>query len=203
MKSGGGLYLGLLAAAGLGLAIAFRPKADEGPVAAGTGERTWTPSDVEWLARMFTMEVGDIDPGPEWAGVGYVARNRALRNGKGLREVVYSPSWIGTGPDGRDYLSIMGQNEGRSARGRLAPPTHARWQKALGFAKQVLLGAVENPIGTRRSYVHPRSLEPASGPAPKGVMVREGKLWPVWAVAKAEGGKAEQAPLEVGRAVFV
>jgi len=187
------------AAIGLGLYLAF--KGDDSTVT--TGERKWTPQDIDWLRRMLVLEVGDIDPGPEWAGVAYVAVNRAIKGNKSIEAVVHANAWIGSGPDATDYLGIMGANQGKSPKGRPAPPIHPRWGISEAFAKGVLAGTVPNPIGKRTSYVHYRSLKPANGKPPGDFMDFQGKRAPKWVVPKSAGGLAVNDPLTVGRATFV
>jgi hypothetical protein len=167
------------------------------------------------------MEVADVDPGPEWAGVAWVALNRARRQGKTVRQVVVSDSWTGTGAAARDWQVTIQQGRGyRSPMGRISPVDQPRWQKAVEFARAVLAGEVPNPIGEREGYVHPGGmprcrfadgtglrweaggLVPVVNQAEASHVCQGGRALPVWVVAADEGGAARTEPVEVGRAVF-
>lgn len=176
-----------------------------------------TPSNQEWLARILLTEAGDIDDEEEWAGIAWVAMNRAaqwkaqvegkMARGEALsswalenypdssvRAVVATSGWFGDTPPAR--LSSDGILQGRRA------------AHALEFAGRLLSGVVSNPVGDRTHFVHPSGM-PRCGPEgerTKSRVCRQtayGLRWmPYWAIDPVEGGSAEYTPVGQGRAVF-
>lgn len=159
-----------------------------------------TPENVEWLARVLMVEQsasGREPPWDEWAGIAWVAINRAAKLNASIREVLLResyPVWFGASPPDRLYaddLLLKGNGP-----------------KALTFADRVLDGQVENPIGVRISFVHPKGLarcEQAGVLESRRicVMTSAGLRWlPVWAVSKDDGGVAKLDPMQHGAAVF-
>lgn len=148
----------------------------------------------EWLARILLTEAGDIDDEEEWAGIAWVALNRAAAANTTVREVVATKAWFGAAPPAR--LFSAGILEGRRA------------AHALEFAGRVLAGEVENPIGDRTHFVHPSGMPrcDSEGAATRSRVCRRTyyglRQMPYWAIDSAEGGSAEYTPEGHGRAVF-
>lgn len=132
--------------------------------------------DAEALAAVVIAEAGDIDPGPEWAGIMQVAQNRARAWGATLDDVIRSrvegrPVWN----NARAFLRMLDN-----------APQSPRYRRAMLFAAAQLMGAHRNLIGARKNFCHPGSM---------------GAL-PSWAVSSSDGGKASYEPLRIGRALF-
>lgn len=164
----------------------------------------WGMEDREYLARVLIMEAGDIASGPEWAGIAWVAVNRATRRKVSIRDVVAATSWIGGGDDAKDYLEALVSGPGYVTAGdRRSPLDHSRFSEAYDFAGNVLTGQVKNPIGKRENFVHPRGLEKCAWSGPQGkYYCLDGLRYPIWAISTSMGGKAPYEPLKIGRAVF-
>lgn len=174
----------------------------------GRGHRPVVPmEDAEYLARVAILETGGGGPPEEWAGVMNVALNRAEHRGQTVRQVVTNCNWPGCSSRGRAFVEAVAAPGGvgyRSEHGHGAPPDHRNWPMMMAFAQQVIIGAVENPIGPRRHFFHPGGM-PSCGELAPGEwnesgsrICVEGKLWPRWSMPQY----AEYPPMRVGRAVF-
>jgi len=163
--------------------------------------------DVEYLARVVIMEHAQVGPGEEWAGIMWVALNRAAGKGKTVREVVVTSAWPGGGARGQAYVEAIQQSGGegyRSGYGHRAPPDSSYWSEALSFARQVVDRQVDNPIGPRKHFFHPGGM-PGCGNLAEGEWNEtgsrccvDGRLWPAWGMPE----QAEFPPIRVGTAVF-
>jgi len=164
-------------------------------VTSGVGGRQWTAVDVDYLARALMMEASSVPDSTEWAAIGWVAVNRALSDGRTIRDVVATTRWSGGGERGRDFVATI----------QSAEPTEKRaWPDALEFASWLLGGRIPNPIGSRRMFVHPRGM-PRCEETPEcdgARLCRDGRCLPTWIVARADGGSAKHTPVRQGRAVF-
>jgi hypothetical protein len=160
--------------------------------------------DVEWLARLITLEAGDIGPSDEWAGIMAVARNRAARAHTDVRSVVTTTAWPGGGARGRAFVEAIQQPGGigyRSASGHRAPPDHPRWRDALAFADE-LVQSGRNPVGPREHFFHPGGMPRCDEGCGSNKRCVDGRCWPTWGIPRADGGTAEYPPIRVGRAIF-
>lgn len=172
---------------------------------------TWSgqaPDDAEFLARIVVFEAASADP-LEWSGIMWVALNRAARDRAAVRDIVATTAWFGGGERGRAAVEAVQAPGGRGYRsptGRRAPPDSSSWNAALTHAHKILNGQEGNPIGRRTHFVHPAGLPrcelPAGTPTSDGRICVEGHALPTWAVSRELGGRAEFAPIKVGRAVF-
>jgi len=168
---------------------------------------------AEWLARMITLEAGDIGPGDEWSAIMQVAINRLQSGSYGPRmeNVICRSSWPGGGARGRDWIEAVQAEGGRgytSAYGKRAPPDHPRWSAAMDWAARVWSGQVPNRIGSRLHFYHPGGMLACGASqegqtSPRGTLICIAGRWrPLWGVPRSQGGTARQEPIQVGRAIF-
>ena len=193
----GGLALLLLLLKGGG---GDKKAGDSGAVVPGIDPRLlthdWSSEDVEYLARVLMMEAASRPDSPEWAGIAWVAVNRALDwSPHTIRGQVARIRWPGGGERGRAFVErIQGSY-----------PTRQRtYPQALAFAERVLTGQVPSPVGRRKHFVHRRGMKDCiNGTCGGTLLCVSGKCIPVWAVSKdLPGGRAEYQPVVVGRATF-
>lgn len=181
-----------------------------------------TPENREYLTRILLVEAGDTLDRDEWAAIAYVAVNRAerwyataerkIRQGKelslwarehypnrGVKAVVDAVGWFGSD----------------EPRGRLNSPEllgHTLAGRMRSFADDVFDGRIKNPIGPRTMFVHPSGMKACGAEGVSKTSSGEtrvcrstafGLRWiPDWAISSTEGGRAENEPVEEGRAVF-
>lgn len=159
--------------------------------AAAASPRTQA-GDVDVLARALVVEAADRPDSREWAGIAHVVLNRAEDLGSIRAAVVSLP---GQGGKAMDYL------------GRLTsdwPLRQASWAAAQWFARAVLDGQVENPIGPRTQFAHADRFPACANAAEcePGRLCHEGRCRPSWLVPEDAGGAARHEPVQVGRATF-
>ena len=168
-----------------------------------------TAEDEEYLAKVIVKESGDKGPSKEWAGIGWVAVNRANRKKRSIKKVVGVTSWPGGGSRGKAFVEDILSDK---------PLEHRRFPQALEIASSLLRGEIPNPIGPRWHFVHKRSLSRTNKPdgtlIPGKVSEKTGRkggdriafggrALPVWIVSrKKKHGKAMYEPLKVERATF-
>jgi hypothetical protein len=168
---------------------------------------------AEWLARMITLEAGDIGPGEEWSAIMQVAINRfrSGQYGSRMSGVIATTRWPGGGARGRAWVEAVQADGGigyRSAYGHRAPPDHPRWSEAKLWAARVWLGLEPNQIGARQHFYHPSGM-PSCGVSQQNqrnaagtLICKDGRWRPLWGVAVGSGGTARTTPIQIGRAVF-
>lgn len=156
----------------------------------------------EWLARILMTEqsfygvsIGYL----EWAGIAWVAINRAEKKGKTIRQIVDSARWFGSTPPDRLYSdTLLSKGNGPAA---------------VAFANRLFEGRALNPIAQRQSFLHPGGMKrcEAAGRSPGEVandyicapMDKFGYRWvPQWIVSPTQGGVAVNEPQVAGNAVF-
>ncbi len=161
-----------------------------------------TAENREWLARILMTEAafrGEPDY-EEWAGISWVAINRALRSGTGrVRVVVDTSSWFGKAPPARMYPdSLLRTGNG---------------PKAVAFVNAIFEGKVANFIGDRWHFFHISGMPTCSQTWAKNASGSRicidyggdlGKHWaPKWGVHPFDGGSAKNSLVLGKRTVFV
>ena len=157
--------------------------------------------DREMLARVIILEAGDVGPGAEWAAIAHVALNRA--KGGDIASVVANTSWPGGGSRGRRFVRRIKGEEALSNGRHISE--HPRYAAAISMAENILSGRVINPIGSRKSFVHPQGM-PKTGESDgtrvsKRRIAVNGRKLPTWITPIEHGGTAREIK-KVGRAIF-
>lgn len=210
------LWVPLLA----GVALFLLAKKASAWTGAGKPRIPDTPENRDWLTRLLLTETGDVGDKEEWAAIAYVAINRAeawqatadrkLRQGKPLsawavqhypnmaiKAISDTSGWFGSTPPEKFTSGTI--------------LTHPRAGKVRSFVDDIFDGAIANPIGPRKMFVHPGGMPECGVPA--GTKNRDGSRvcretefgyrWiPIWAIPSEEGGRAEYDPQKEGRAIF-
>lgn len=161
--------------------------------------------DVEYLARMTILEAGGIGPSEEWAGIMWVAMNRAKTKGRTVKSIVTDCRFPGCSSRGYSYVEAVAAPGGvgyRSPHGHRSPLDHREWPHALDFATKLADGQIDNPIGPREHFFHPGGMprcEVEGERNSSGTRIcHNGHWWPLWGFEEW----SEYPPVRVGRAVF-
>ena len=153
--------------------------------------------DVDALTRTLIVETSFLrtnHPENEFAGICYVAINRAKKHNRNLKDTLFppgKPTW-NNDPKGRF-----------SDRWNKAH-THPNFGAAKAFVERLLIKKeIPNPIEDCTNFVHPRGLGPcnASSPCKGKRKCVDGRCLPVWSVPISAGGTAKKV-ITVGKAVF-
>lgn len=186
---------GSAAAAFAGITLISRRASGATMSIPGGGIKTWTDEDIEYLARVLIMETGLIRDRTEMAGIAWVAVNRALMGwgrsypkNSPIKTVVSGTHWPGGGPRGNSFVEAIQMDSPGKTAYHSAPVGHKNIQKARDFAKNILTGKIPNPIGPRRSFLHPGGMG--------------GRPLPSWIISKKNGGTAANEPLALAGAIF-
>lgn len=164
-----------------------------------TPELPDTPENREWLARILMTEHNNPKSKTEWLGIAWVAINRAVSQGKTIRQVVDTSAWFGASPPDRLYGNAL--------------LTKGRGPEAVALADKIFEGDTSNPIGKREKFVHPGGMPKCSAfewVTRAKTQTRAcryvpgyGMRWmPYWITAPMYGGTATNFPLRQGAAVF-
>jgi hypothetical protein len=161
--------------------------------------------DAEYLARMTILEAGGIGPSEEWAGIMWVAMNRAKTQGRSVKSIVTDCRFPGCSSRGYSYVEAVAAPGGvgyESPHGHHSPLDHREWPQALDFATKLVQGKIENPVGPREHFFHPGGMPRCSAEGAwnerRNRICHQGHWWPLWGFAEY----AENPPIRLGRAVF-
>jgi len=157
-----------------------------------------TAENREWLARILMTEAafrGEPDY-KEWAGISWVAINRAIKAGHGrIRPIVDASGWFGKAPPSRMY--------GRDLL------TKGNGPKAVAFVNSLFEGKVGNFISSRRLFFHITGMPKCNRAGVKSgryICIDYGEHGkhkaPLWGVHPSDGGSAKTNPLRGKRTVF-
>ena len=181
-----------------------------------------TPDNREYLTRILLVEAGDTLDKDEWAAIAYAAINRAERwyaaADKKIREGRALSPWAQQHYPDRGVKAVVdsagwfGNDEPRARLNSAEILRHNLAGRVRSFVDDIFDGKVTNPIGPRRLFVHhggmPRCAVEGETSTSRGEtrVCRQtdfGLRWlPDWIIATSEGGRAENDPIVVERAVF-
>jgi len=151
--------------------------------------------DVDALTRTLVVETSYLTahhPEAEFAGVCWVAINRARNAGRSLQDTLYppgKPNWNGSSTFAQRWSSAH---------------THPNFNAAKVFVDRLLIKKeIPNPIQDCTNFVHPKGLKACniSSPCKGKRKCVGGRCLPLWSVPVDAGGTAKKV-ITIGKAIF-